>query len=782
MALISYREQLVRMQPGQIMWQPYEADLGRLPAFCVAGRDTWTARVPLVCFCIVETHHPDCVLRQFGLAQERPDHVVYDHRLHRIDLRGKVEKNWREEHGPYILTWDIKQQRLCHAPPQIGEMPRDHAYYRWYRSVTRKYVDRNSAKLDIMVIHLVLLAMLPIGSREHNHVQCVLSNVVGLGGVPAPNEEANNGQENKPTASATPSTSTALLIPLTRGRRATASPSTSVARGRGQPATASPSTSAARGRGRPATASPSTSVATGRGRRATTRGVVTSPEIPAPIPHASPQPEVHPPIPDASPQFEVPPPMVDASPQPEVPSPTPPSQPSFDLGIPLHLTPPMHPKTSSYPPTSSSAPTLPINTPRTEPMTMIPTPGLYTEHHYPPTSSSSAPLGPLVGIDTVHPDTDVPDEHPPHQPSPPRCRPQRARKAPTCGTGGHKIGHKGSSMPHDQPKDDAPQPPPSPKHYTRVKNCKIGCDDSNLHHMTLIPRGMKAVMTAVHPGIILMTRVDCALKIVRLLANHPHFGITLMTADRKAGQSIGLVFPHLVTQDFRLRDISEYEEWYGQAHRAPDLQIRGMQSTIYLEMAPGVTIEDLYQQLKISYEDEEFVVLLERGVVPRTHNVQGSNYCFINVFPDRIPGRAIITSVVGSIAAGGRYDNLIGMFGAKQVPAVGVSLGIERVFAIMEQLQKVKAKVSCILGDDLTQVAELVSELWNAKVKAEYFVNKRVMKGLTVLFYSRIPWMVIVGGWEMNDGIVILKDIEAAKEDKIPRSSLVEELKRRLNP
>lgn len=45
-------------------------------------------------------------------------------------------------------------------------------------------------------------------------------------------------------------------------------------------------------------------------------------------------------------------------------------------------------------------------------------------------------------------------------------------------------------------------------------------------------------------------------------------------------------------------------------------------------------------------QDEEFVVLLERGVVPRTHNVRGSNYCLINVFPDRIPGRAIITSVV----------------------------------------------------------------------------------------------------------------------------------------
>lgn len=52
---------------------------------------------------------------------------------------------------------------------------------------------------------------------------------------------------------------------------------------------------------------------------------------------------------------------------------------------------------------------------------------------------------------------------------------------------------------------------------------------------------------------------------------------------------------------------------------------------------------------------------------------------------------------VGSIAAGGRYDNLIGMFGSKQVPAIGLSLGIERVFAIMEQLQKDRNEVILML-------------------------------------------------------------------------------------
>jgi N-acetyl-gamma-glutamylphosphate reductase len=37
-------------------------------------------------------------------------------------------------------------------------------------------------------------------------------------------------------------------------------------------------------------------------------------------------------------------------------------------------------------------------------------------------------------------------------------------------------------------------------------------------------------------------------QIVRLLTNHPHFAITVMTADRKAGQPFGSVFPHLIAQ------------------------------------------------------------------------------------------------------------------------------------------------------------------------------------------------------------------------------------------
>jgi histidyl-tRNA synthetase len=46
------------------------------------------------------------------------------------------------------------------------------------------------------------------------------------------------------------------------------------------------------------------------------------------------------------------------------------------------------------------------------------------------------------------------------------------------------------------------------------------------------------------------------------------------------------------------------------------------------------------------------------------------------------------TDKVGSIAGGGRYDGLVGMFSSKSIPAVGVSIGIERVFSILEEKAK----------------------------------------------------------------------------------------------
>ncbi|XP_002525505.2 histidine--tRNA ligase, cytoplasmic [Ricinus communis] len=140
---------------------------------------------------------------------------------------------------------------------------------------------------------------------------------------------------------------------------------------------------------------------------------------------------------------------------------------------------------------------------------------------------------------------------------------------------------------------------------------------------------------------------------------------------------------------------------------------------------------------------------------------------------------------VGSIAAGGRYDNLIGMFGTKQVPAVGVSLGIERVFTIMEEDQNQTSRPTetqvllSILGDKskLPLAAELAGELWNAKLKAEYTVSTRFSKHIDRAKESKIPIMVLVGDKELEKGIVKIKNLETTVEKEVPRSNFVEELK-----
>lgn len=154
------------------------------------------------------------------------------------------------------------------------------------------------------------------------------------------------------------------------------------------------------------------------------------------------------------------------------------------------------------------------------------------------------------------------------------------------------------------------------------------------------------------------------------------------------------------------------------------------------------------------------------------------------------------TTQVGTIGAGGRYDNLIGQFGTRQVPAVGMSLGIERVLAIMEQqrLQEDGKRLAratetqvlvSILGDpdqrvNLREAMKLTSELWGAELKADYMVNKRMQKLIERATESRIPYMVIQGDKERNEGKVVLKDTEANQQGSIDRDKVVEELTKRL--
>jgi N-acetyl-gamma-glutamyl-phosphate reductase len=75
-----------------------------------------------------------------------------------------------------------------------------------------------------------------------------------------------------------------------------------------------------------------------------------------------------------------------------------------------------------------------------------------------------------------------------------------------------------------------------------------------------------------------------------------------------------------------------------------------MQSTMYVKLEGGATVDDVRKALEERYAGEPFVRVLPKGVVPHTRHVRGSNFALINVFPDRIAGRAIV--VRGGAARG----------------------------------------------------------------------------------------------------------------------------------
>ncbi|WP_119678564.1 N-acetyl-gamma-glutamyl-phosphate reductase [Indioceanicola profundi] len=79
---------------------------------------------------------------------------------------------------------------------------------------------------------------------------------------------------------------------------------------------------------------------------------------------------------------------------------------------------------------------------------------------------------------------------------------------------------------------------------------------------------------------------------------------------------------------------------------------RGILATSYVRLKPGVSVADLRAAMAEQYANESFVKLLPEGIGPQTRHVRGSNYCLMNVFADRLPGRAIVISVIDNLMKG----------------------------------------------------------------------------------------------------------------------------------
>ncbi|KAI5293521.1 Cytoplasmic and mitochondrial histidine tRNA synthetase [Ascosphaera acerosa] len=130
---------------------------------------------------------------------------------------------------------------------------------------------------------------------------------------------------------------------------------------------------------------------------------------------------------------------------------------------------------------------------------------------------------------------------------------------------------------------------------------------------------------------------------------------------------------------------------------------------------------------------------------------------------------------VGSVAAGGRYDELVGMFSGKtQIPCVGISFGVDRIFSIIKarmakegnkdvsRSSEVDAYVMSFGGSGcLKERMAVCSRLWEAGIKAEfaYKVKPRLPNQFKAAEQNHVPFAVILGEDELKANKVRVKEM-----------------------
>ena len=139
----------------------------------------------------------------------------------------------------------------------------------------------------------------------------------------------------------------------------------------------------------------------------------------------------------------------------------------------------------------------------------------------------------------------------------------------------------------------------------------------------------------------------------------------------------------------------------------------------------------------------------------------------------------------GSLGGGGRYDNLVGMFSGKQVPAVGFSLGLERILLLMEEQQmfpdlRMTAQVMvCPLPDTpLAPIVGLTARLRQAGITVELYPEPaRLGRQLANADDLHIPYALIIGPDEVAQQTYTLKHLATGEQQHLSEAGLLARLK-----
>ncbi|SFA84901.1 histidyl-tRNA synthetase [Poseidonocella pacifica] len=139
----------------------------------------------------------------------------------------------------------------------------------------------------------------------------------------------------------------------------------------------------------------------------------------------------------------------------------------------------------------------------------------------------------------------------------------------------------------------------------------------------------------------------------------------------------------------------------------------------------------------------------------------------------------------GSVAGGGRYDDLVARFTGQTVPAVGVSIGVDRLLAALRAKGRLSSAqngpvvITVMDRDRMADYQEIVAELRNENIRAEVYLGNPKNFGNQLKYADRrgSPVAIIQGGDEQEKGVVQIKDLILGA--KIAENATLEEWKER---
>ena len=160
---------------------------------------------------------------------------------------------------------------------------------------------------------------------------------------------------------------------------------------------------------------------------------------------------------------------------------------------------------------------------------------------------------------------------------------------------------------------------------------------------------------------------------------------------------------------------------------------------------------------------------------------RGLNYYTGIIFEAKAPAEVKI----GSIGGGGRYDDLTGLFGVPNIPGVGISFGVDRIYDVMEELKLFPEGVYTgtqvlffNMGDAESLIAfNTMQGLRKQGIRCElYHETAKMDKQFRYAEKKNIGWVVIIGSQEVQNNTGVVKNIKTGKQETVALANLTNNL------